>query len=93
MDEDDDEVNEEGTYSSQIPSPDTYFRNLDTSSFRHTTDVENGMVNLSYMMRRQTTMYNRQVEMHEQTIGGFKSIGKAIKGLGNKIKKLGKKRD
>ena len=93
MDEDDDEVNEEGTSRPRTPSPDTFFRNLDTSSFAQTTDLPFNQTNLTSVMRRQTTMYNRQVSMHEQMIGGFKSIGKALKGIGNKIKKLGKSKD
>lgn len=93
MDEDDVEVNEEGTSCARTLSPDTYFRDLNTSDFTTTTDLPYNNTNLNAVMRRQTTMYNRQVSMHEQTIGGFKSTEKALKGINNKIKKLGKSRD
>ena len=92
MDEDDDDMNEEGPSCARIPSPDTYFRDLNTYDFRTTSDLDFRETNLTSIMQRQTVMMNRQVSVHEQTIGGFKSIGKAIKGIGNKLKKLGRSR-
>ncbi|PWA41137.1 FAD-binding, type 1 [Artemisia annua] len=93
LSEDDIDVTEEGTSRAQIPSPDTYLRDLNTSNFRTTTDLPFSNTNLGSVMRRQTVMYNRQVEMHEQTVGGFKSLRKAIKGIGKTLKKLGRSRN
>ncbi|PWA95795.1 Ribosomal protein L7Ae/L30e/S12e/Gadd45 [Artemisia annua] len=93
MNEDDVEMNEQGTSHVSTPSPNTYLRDLNTSNFKTTTDLPFNNTNLGSVMRRQTVMYNRQVEMHEQTVGEFKSFGKAIKGIGKMLKKLGKSRD
>ncbi|GKD02625.1 hypothetical protein Tco_1177599 [Tanacetum coccineum] len=77
--DDDEEIQEEGTFRNSTPSPTTYFNSLSPIRPQVFQDPKLHEQNMPTLFSRQTSMLNRQEIIHVDHRGALKSLGRLSK--------------